>query len=127
VQTTNLIVCLVTASGCATIVNGKTQDVHLASRPAGARVNVDGIRATTPATVTLPRKNSYGVVFSKEGFPDRQVKLTPTASVFLFGNIFFGGPIGLIVDLVTGAGYRLEPRSVEIDLASGAAKELDKE
>jgi hypothetical protein len=44
----------------------------------------------------------------------------------MLGNVIFGGIIGLIVDLATGGGYKLVPESIDMDLASGAVKEIEK-
>jgi hypothetical protein len=61
--------------GCATIINGRTQDVPVSSIPSGASVRTEGIQATTPATLTLKRDTEHTVVVSHDGLPERQVKL----------------------------------------------------
>ncbi len=110
--------------GCATIINGTSQDVALGSTPAGATVTIDGTQATTPAKVTLKRGQDYNAAFTVEGFQERDVKLEKKASGWLFGNILFGGLIGLIIDLVSGGGYKLVPGSIDVDMATGAVKEI---
>lgn len=44
----------------------------------------------------------------------------------MLGNAIFGGIIGLIVDLSTGGGYKLVPASIDMDLATGTTKEVEK-
>lgn len=110
--------------GCATIVNGRTQDVALGSNPPAARVTLENIQTTTPGRVTLRRNQDYDLVFTKEGFPDRTAMLKKTGSWWMLANVIFGGVIGLIVDLTSGGGYKLVPESVDMDMATGAVKEV---
>ena len=98
----------------------------LASAPPGAAVKIDGVQTTTPGKVTLRRNQDYNAVFTKEGFPERPVKLESKASWWLLGNVIFGGLIGLIIDLGAVGGFKLVPGSVDMDLASGTAKEVEK-
>lgn len=56
------------ASGCAT-VRGDKQRVKIETEPTGATVLVDGKeRFTTPAEVTLKRKDPHAIEISKEGY-----------------------------------------------------------
>ncbi len=71
----SLVVTLGSTSGCATIIHGRSQEVALASTPPGAIVKIDRVQTTTPGTITLRRKQDYDAVFTKEGFPDRPVKI----------------------------------------------------
>jgi hypothetical protein len=118
---------LLGTTGCATIVNGRNQDVPLASQPAGATVTVDGLRATTPGTLTLKRDQDYKLVFTKEGFPERQATLEKKVSGWLAGNLLFGGLIGLVVDFISGGAYKLSPDSVDVDMATGVVVEIKKQ
>lgn len=55
-------------SGCAT-VRGDKQKVKVETEPSGATLLVDGKeRFTTPAEVTLKRKESHTIEISKEGY-----------------------------------------------------------
>lgn len=121
-----LLVLTLNAAGCATIVNGRTQGVAVASTPPAATVKVDGLETTTPGKVELRRNGEHTLVFTKEGFPDRDVKLESGPSAWLLGNILFGGLIGLIVDFVSGGAYKLSPDSVDMDMATGKAKKVEK-
>jgi len=95
--------------GCGTIINGRSQDVQVTSVPSGATAKVGDVRVVTPGTVTLKRKETYTVVFTKEGFPERQTSLESTGSWWLLGNAVFGSLPGLIIDLATGGGYKIVP------------------
>ena len=121
---TSLIALLVNALGCATIVQGRSQDIPLASTPPGAMVKIDGVQTTTPGKVTLRRDQSYNAVFEKQGYPPQQAKLESTASWWLLGNLIFGGLIGLVIDLAAGGGYKLVPAGIDMELQTGVVKEI---
>lgn len=113
-------------SGCATIVHGGPRPVSVASTPAGATVSIydrnDKLveTNTTPFVAQLPTKygyfkgQKYRLVFELPAHAPAEVKLEPSLSGWYFGNIVFGGLIGmLIVDPITGAMYNLSPEKIE--------------
>ena len=105
------------SSGCATIVKGTTQDIPIASEPAGARVIVDGNPSgTTPAKVTLSRKKSHMVTLEKEDYETENIALTNSIGGAVAGNIIAGGLIGWGVDAATGAQYNLHPETIMVRL-----------
>ena len=121
-------------SGCASIFNGKTQQVTVSSVPEGAIASVtngagDKIHTgATPVTLTLNRgagyfkSESYTIVLTKDGFAPKELKLTATVSGWFIGNILFGGLIGMLaVDPVTGAMYTF-PSSVSGTLDAKSTK-----
>jgi len=71
--------------------------------------------ATTPAIIKLKRKDT-GVIlrFEKEGYKPIEVILRRGVSGWIWGNLVFsyGGPIGLAIDFITGAAYKLSPAEV---------------
>ena len=84
----------------------------------------------TPATVTLDssagyfKGEAYTITFSKEGYMNQTVTLNSSIDGWYWGNIVFGGLLGmLIVDPATGAMYNL-PERVDASLdASADARE----
>jgi hypothetical protein len=95
---------------CSSIVHGTTQQVKLNSEPAGAAITVEcgdvnnDSKLVTPAVVTLHRKPDHcALKLNKEGFAEREVKFAKSLSGSFFGNILFGGIIGIIVDGANGA------------------------
>ncbi len=111
-------------TGCASIVGDTTHPVAIGSSPAGASFDVkdeSGVvvhSGTTPNTIMLKSGNGYFdgadyvVTFHKEGFEDQQVTLESSVYGWYWGNILFGGLIGLlIVDPMTGAMYTLPENS----------------
>jgi len=125
------------ATGCASIVHGGPRYVPVSSNPVGASVSIydrDGnvvSKQTTPFTATLRTKykyfvgQSYRMVFEMPGYQKSEVELRPTMSGWFWGNILFGGAIGMfIVDPNTGAMFNLAPNKVEQTLSPQAAADL---
>lgn len=124
-------------SGCSSIVSKSEYAVAIASNPDTANfivVNKAGQQVhsgVTPATVTLKSSSgyfkgeTYTVTFRKEGYPDKIFTMTSAVDGWYFGNILFGGLIGmLIVDPITGAMYNLPKRiDVSLDQAVSQKKE----
>jgi hypothetical protein len=111
--------------GCATIVSKSSQTITITSVPEAAAVKiknaagVDVHGGTTPMTVTLKKgrgyfkAESYTVTLSKDGYEPRQITVQGQVNGWYFGNILFGGLIGLLaVDPATGAMYTLQPKQV---------------
>jgi len=115
-------------SGCSSIVSQSEYAVAISSNPDAANftvVNKAGQQVhsgVTPATVTLKSSSgyfkgeAYTVTFKKEGYPEKTFTMTSSVDGWYFGNILFGGLIGmLIVDPATGAMYNL-PKHVDVSL-----------
>lgn len=107
---------LFTMSGCASLVSGKKQDVTIRTTPAGADVLIDGtIAGTTPMIANLVRKRRHEIQFKKAGYPDITKGTTRGFNWWYVGNLLFGGIIGLIVDPITGAMYKIKPEEIHVD------------
>ncbi len=104
-------------SGCSTILTGPTQKVAVNSRPAGARVYVDGVRSgTTPTHVTLLRSREHDITIQLAGWVPQTVHLKRSGNPWNWGNAMYGVFPGVVVDAGTGAIYKLKPAEVEVDL-----------
>jgi hypothetical protein len=118
--------CVVFAlfSGCASIVSGTKQPIKFSSQPSGADVVIDGVsRGRTPAEIDVSTKSAHAVRIELAGYKTYETKLERKMNGWIFGNIAFGGVIGVIVDASTGAMYGLTPREVDAHLkASGGGK-----
>lgn len=116
-----LLVCLaMTFSSCASIMHGGgSQTVGLASNPTGAAVTIEGQKYTTPARVDLKRNQNYTGIVEKEGYETASFTITKKISGWIWGNIVFGGIIGLVVDLAIGGAHNLAPENVTVDLKRG--------
>lgn len=106
-------------SSCATIINGSKQTVQIYSEPSRATVFIDGSEVgQTPYETKLKRKNEYNISIQLEGYLPYETRLTRKFQPVYFGNILFGGLIGLIIDPITGAMYKLTPGELKAKLQS---------
>ena len=115
-------------SGCASIVGDSSYPVAVSSTPGGASFEIKDSRGnlvhsgTTPATVSLKSGEGYfdgaeyTIAFKKDGYEAQQITLDSSVSGWYWGNILFGGVIGLfVVDPLTGAMYKL-PEEAKVSL-----------
>jgi hypothetical protein len=110
-------------AGCSTIVSGTHEDVRIRSNPSGAIVKVDGVsRGITPAEVELSRRKNHTVSIELAGYRPYELELKKAFNPWIFGNIFFGGLVGVIVDLSTGAVYKLSPYEIDAELQPASAR-----
>lgn len=121
-----------TLAGCASILGKSSYPVTLRSDPAGAAIVVKNgagnviYQGVTPTTVTLASSSgffqgeNYSLTFTLEGFPERSTVIERSISGWYFGNILFGGILGmLIVDPATGAMWKLNT-DVHMKLEDGS-------
>lgn len=107
--------------GCASIVSRSTYPLAINTDPTGADVSirnkagVEIYRGLSPAVVDLKAgagyfsRETYTLTINKEGYKDRIIPVNFTLDGWYFGNILFGGLIGiLIVDPITGAMWKIE-------------------
>lgn len=108
-----------TFAGCATILHGSHQEINVRSVPAGANIYIQGAQVgVTPATLHLKRKHSYQLVFKKDGYKPVKINMEKNFKVLpaIIGNIFWIPVIGIVVDIVDGAAYKLSPEQVNAHL-----------
>lgn len=120
-------VLVLALTGCASIIHGTTQQVAISSSPTGAQVSVNNQDlGTTPIVADLKRKETHIVRVTLAGYEPYEVGLTRSVSGWVWGNIVFGGIIGLAVDAITGGLYKLSPEQLEAELArSGSSVVLE--
>jgi uncharacterized protein YceK len=107
-------------SGCCSIMHGTRQEIGVSSYPTGARVFVNGSQVgMTPATLELKRNASQRIRLELDGYQPYEMSLTKSTSGWVWGNIIFGGIIGLAVDAIDGALYKLSPEQISAQLSRG--------
>jgi len=129
-----LIASLIILSGCASIVSMSSYPISINSTPSGAKINVNNKKGmtvysgNTPANFKLKAgagffsKASYTVSFNMDGYDTRTVPIDFKLDGWYFGNIIFGGLIGiLIVDPATGAMWKLDTEFVNETLSKDTA------
>ena len=61
---------------------------------------------------TIDFFKSYKLIFKKDGYDEKTVEIQSTIDGWYFGNILFGGLLGmLIVDPATGAMFKLPEKA----------------
>lgn len=113
---------LLASTGCATLVNGTSQEIRMTTEPPGAAVLLrcpDGDRSlseVTPVAIRLSRRGpACSVVLSKAGYQPVTVGLVKKMSPWSLGNVVTCG-CGLAVDAMTGGMFAFVPGSVEVTL-----------
>lgn len=133
-QKTVFFISLIALSSCASIVSKSSYNVPIGSSPSDANITITNRKGEkvfdgrTPATVKLKngagffRKAEYIVKFEKEGYNSKSIVLTYDLNGWYFGNIVFGGFIGLlIVDPATGAMFKPDMKIINETLSQATA------
>jgi hypothetical protein len=109
--------------GCASIMSGGgEQVVRVNSTPAGAAVKIDGHDyGVTPTLAKLTRKENHVVRLELAGYQPSETRLEKSLNPWVFGNIIFGGVVGVVVDVVTGGVNELKPDGVDSTLGVATA------
>ena len=114
---TLFLCCSLFLTGCCSIIHGTSQKIPVNSVPSGATVFHNGIPAgTTPAILELKRSENHTIRVEKEGFVSYEESLVRSTSGWVWGNIFFGGLIGLAVDAIDGSIYNVKPDRISATL-----------
>ena len=105
---------------CGTIMHGSSQEVAISSNPSDAQVTIDGnVIGNTPLTKSLSRKDKHSVKIDLEGYHTYETTILRKTSGWVWGNIVFGGLIGLAVDAISGGIYKLSPEQMQAELREG--------
>ena len=105
-------------ASCATIMHGTTQDVGISSTPSSAQVTVDNVvLGPTPVIAKMKRGDNHMVKIELTGYLPFEATVTKKTSGWVWGNIVFGGLIGLVVDASTGGLYNLTPEQIAGQMA----------
>lgn len=102
-------VLMLTLSACASMINGRTQEVGITSDPPGAAVPVvgrfdrygqqvepsDGISITAPGVLRLARTDSYRLLVQKEGYGSQEMRVEHRYSWWAYLDV-----LPLLLDLM---------------------------
>src|SRR5689334_20200634 len=95
--------------GCASLVKGTTQSVTVNTDPTGAICILSrdgaqiGIVNPTPGTIMVGKATgAISVACKKLGYDDSVGTLASSFQAMTFGNILFGGIIGVAIDAASG-------------------------
>lgn len=91
-----------------TILNRDGKKIHVGKAPVTVSLN-------RGAGFFVPER--YTVIFEKDGYEKKEIKVTSSMNGWYIGNILFGGIIGLlIIDPATGAMYSLSTKDTNVVL-----------
>jgi uncharacterized protein YceK len=110
ISCTLILGTILLVTGCASIVSGTTQPISFNSTPAGATVLVNGAdMGKTPVTLQLKRNQNYAVGINLDGYKPETMDIKRGLNGWVWGNIIFGGLIGVVIDAASGSMYKLTP------------------
>ena len=121
------------AGGCASIVNGQNQSVSVEAKTDAGPLHSASCRLindkgtwfiTTPGSTTVHRSyEDLAVYCEKDGQQPGSVAVKSATKPMAFGNILFGGLIGVGVDVSSGAAYDY-PNLITVVMGTNSAKPL---
>lgn len=125
VTTVSALTLAAFVAGCCSIIHGTRQEIGVSSNPTGAMVFVNGAqKGTTPVTLDLKRNSSQKIRVELDGYQPYEISLTKSVSGWVWGNIVFGGLIGLAIDAIDGAIYKIKPENIQANLLASAGAAL---
>jgi hypothetical protein len=105
-----VMACVIGLPGCATLVTDDQQSIIVTSDPPGAacqvfqgRVFAGAITQTPGAIMVGKSRHDLAINCLRAGYYPGAAVLQPHFQDMTFGNILYGGTIGLIVDTSSGA------------------------
>lgn len=114
-----LAVLALSASACATVGGGSQRVLRLHTTPDYAKAVVNGGEEHgANSTIELSGMGPYKIEFKKDGYYPQTVVLDPSLNLYFFGNLILGPffPVGMLVDVLTGAIHTVDHPDVRIDL-----------
>jgi hypothetical protein len=105
-----VVVAPILFTGCATLTKGSSQTITVTTDPAGATCTISREGKTvavinpTPGSIPVEKSSKdLSVVCDKAGYQPSAGAMASTFQAMTFGNILFGGLIGVAVDAGSGA------------------------
>jgi hypothetical protein len=116
VTITALAAVVLLGSGCATLTKGTSQTVTVNTDPPGAVCTLTrdakplAVVNPTPGSISIAKSSgAIAVICKKDKFQDAAGTLSSEFQAMTFGNILFGGLIGVVVDAASGATHEYPP------------------
>jgi hypothetical protein len=110
--------------GCGAIFNGTRQTIQATSAPQGAKISTTPATGdfTTPASLSLQRKQGYSLSFELPGYNKASFEIqNHMQGGILALDILFTGLLGVVIDAATGAWYKLSPEAATVALTKTSA------
>lgn len=104
-------------SGCATVINGTSQDIKFDSNAKQTTVKIStGITCVAPCKLDMKRRRDFRVDFAAPGYRSAYVLVQSRTGGAVAGNVLLGGLIGGVVDGANGSTNHLYPNPVKVRL-----------
>lgn len=105
-----MVIFTVLLTSCATIVrNGDQDTVAINANVKNAKVYINNqYRGVAPVVVTLDPTKTYNVKVVAPGKSPFIAPISKKLNKWFWLNIISGGPIGMVVDIMTGKGYEFQ-------------------
>jgi hypothetical protein len=100
-------------SGCAYIITGPYQEIDVITSPP-CKITVNNFTGQTPCTLSLERAYRHDILLERDGYSSKRIHIVPDdINAYCFLSIFTPYFIGVIVDVTTGACFRLSPDYID--------------
>lgn len=110
------VLCLISflfMTGCATLFKGTSERVNMQASPVQADVFVNGqLMGKTPLQLKLASKKEYAIEFRAEGYQPRVYNISNKVGAGWIILDVLGGLIPVIIDVATGAWYKLDQDNI---------------
>jgi hypothetical protein len=94
--------------GCATMLDGPREQIHVLTQPAGAKVYLNGHAVdVTPVTLVVSRWGCQRLRIEMAGYEPVELPLEKHFNEYAGNNLWIGG-VWIVVDALTGAIFRLD-------------------
>lgn len=125
---TILLVIVLISTSCASIICGTKQNITFSSTPTDAIIYDNGFQiGRTPLSAGLERKKEHSISIKLDGYKPYEIIIRKTFNEWYLGNIIFGGIIGLVIDPITGALYKLTPDQITAELSNNSQTSIKEE
>ncbi len=111
--------------GCGFVLHGGKQDITFDSKPPGVIVILDdAAQFTTPHTIALPRSSNHQALFKKEGYEPQRLSIRHKFLIgpAIVGNILPLFPVGLAIDVMTGAAWGFERDYLAVEMTKSGVQ-----
>ena len=116
---------LLVLSGCGFVLHGEKQNITFDSKPPGVMVTLDdAMQFTTHHTIALTRSSNHQALFKKEGYEPQRISIRHKFLIgpAIVGNILPLFPVGLAIDVMTGAAWGFERDYHAVDMTKSGGQ-----
>lgn len=107
--------------GCGFLLHGEKQDITFDSKPPGVAVTLDNtVQFVTPHTIAVARSVNHQIFFNKQGYEPQHLVIRHKFLIgpSIVGNVLPFFPIGLAIDVITGAAWGFEEDYLAVDMTT---------